>query len=143
MFDLRLLGWIMRRLPVREVYGRLLPWTLAGFVIMVISGALLFSAIPLRSYQNIFFRFKMILLLLAGLNVWIFNSRVYRRVTTWNLDAVPPRAARLAGALSLVLWVGIIFSGRMIAYNWFDCERQPQPEIINFLTNCVPVESEY
>jgi hypothetical protein len=28
----------------------------------------------------------------------------------------------------------------MIAYNWFDCDRQPQPDIINFLTSCVPSE---
>ena len=143
MFDLRLLGWIMRQVPVQEVYRRLLPWTLAGFVIMVVSGALLFSAIPLRSYQNIFFRFKVLLLLLAGLNVWVFNSRVYRRIAQWNLDGVPPKAARAAGALSLVLWFGIIFSGRMIAYNWFDCDRQPQAAIVNFLTSCVPVESLY
>jgi hypothetical protein len=143
MFDLRLLGLTMRRIPVSEVSRRLLPWTIAGFVIMVISGMLLFSAIPLRSYQNIFFRIKMVLLALAGLNVWIFHSKVYRGVTTWDLNVKTPRAARVAGALSLALWVGIIFSGRMIAYNWFDCEKQPQPAIINFLTSCVPAEPEY
>ena len=138
IFDLRLLGWTMRRISVSEFSRHLLPWTIAGFVIIVVSGVLLFSAIPLRSYQNIFFRIKMVLLALAGINVWIFHSKVYRRVTTWDLDAKPPRAARIAGALSLMLWGGIIFSGRMIAYNWFDCERQPQPAIINFLTSCVP-----
>jgi hypothetical protein len=141
MFDLRLLGWTMRRVPVSEVARRLLPWTVAGFVIMVISGTLLFSAIPLRSYQNIFFRVKMLMLMLAGLNVWIFQSGVYRRVEKWDLNGVPPRAARVAGVLSLVLWIGIVLSGRMIAYNWFDCDRQPQPAIINFLTSCVPTES--
>src|SRR6266702_3870662 len=125
MFDLRLLGW-----------------TIAGFVIMVISGTLLFFAIPLRSYQNIFFRGKMLLLLLAGLNILIFHSRVFPSVVKWDVDATPPRAARIAGALSLVLWIGIVFSGRMIAYNWFDCDRQPQTDIINFLTSCVPTESE-
>ena len=83
----------------------------------------------------------MVLLLLAGLNVWIFHSRVYPKVATWDVDGVPPRAARVAGALSLVLWIGIVVSGRMIAYNWFDCDRQPQPAIINFLTSCVPTES--
>jgi hypothetical protein len=140
MFDLRLLGWIMRSVPVSEVVGRLLPWTIAAFVIMVISGTLLVFAIPLRSYQNIFFRGKMLLLLLAGLNVWIFHTRVYPRVAAWDGAGVPPRAARVAGALSLALWIGIVFSGRMIAYNWFDCDRQPQPEIINFLTSCVPTE---
>jgi hypothetical protein len=143
MFDLRLLGWTMRRVPVSEVARRLLPWTAVGFVVMVISGTLLFSAIPLRSYQNIFFRAKMIMLMLAGVNVWIFHSGVYRRVTTWDLDGIPPRAARVAGALSLVLWVAIVLSGRMIAYNWFDCDRQPQPAIINLLTSCVPTASEH
>src|ERR1700687_5246612 len=138
MFDLRLLGWTMRSVPVSEVARRLLPWTVVGFVFMVISGTLLFTAIPVRSYQNIFFRTKMVMLLLAGLNVWIFHSGVYRRVTTWDVASSPPRAARVAGALSLVLWVCIVLSGRMIAYNWFDCDRQPQHPIVNFLTSCVP-----
>ena len=143
MFDLRLLGVTMRRVPASEVVDRLLPLTIAAFVIMVISGTLLFFAIPLRSYQSIFFRFKMLLLLLAGLNVWIFHSRVYPKVAAWDVDGVPPRAAKVAGALSLTLWIGIIFSGRMIAYNWFDCDRQPQAAIVNFLTSCVPMPSEF
>jgi hypothetical protein len=141
MFDLRLLGWTMRSVPVSEVIRRLRPWTIAGFVLMVISGSLLFFAIPLRSYQNIFFRTKMLLLLLAGLNVLIFHSHIFRDVAGWDTDAVPPRAARTAGALSLALWIGILFSGRMIAYNWFDCDRQPQPGIINLLTSCTATEA--
>jgi uncharacterized protein YacL len=142
MFDLRLLGWIMRKAPVSEVISRLLPWTIGAFVIMVISGTLLFYAIPLRSYQNIFFRGKMLLLLLAGLNVWVFHSRVYPKVlAAGDVEGVLPRAAKVAGAISLVLWISIVVSGRMIAYNWFDCDRQPQPAIINFLTSCVATES--
>jgi hypothetical protein len=141
MFDLRLLGWTMRKVPVSEVVDRLLPWTIAGFVIMVISGTLLFLAIPLRSYQSIFFRGKLLLMLLAGLNVWLFHSRVYPKVVTSDVEGSPPRAARIAGAVSLALWIGIIFSGRMIAYNWFDCDRQPQQAILNFLTSCVPTEA--
>jgi hypothetical protein len=141
MFDLRLLGLTMRKVPASEVLDRLLPVTIAAFVIMVISGTLLFYAIPLRSYQNIFFRFKMLLLLLAGLNVWIFHSRIYPKVVGRDVEGVPPTAARVAGAVSLVLWVGIVFSGRMIAYNWFDCDRQPQPDIINFLTSCAADEA--
>jgi hypothetical protein len=140
MFDLRLLGWIMRKVPVSEVIRRLQPWTIAGFVLMVITGTLLVYAIPLRSYQNIFFRTKMLLLLLAGVNVLLFHSRVFPSVAKWDADAIPPKAARVAGALSLVLWVCIVFSGRMIAYNWFDCDRQPQPAIINLLTSCSPTE---
>jgi hypothetical protein len=140
MFDLRLLGWTMRKVPVSEFANRVLPWTIAGFIVMVISGTLLFYAIPLRSYQNLFFRAKVIMMLLAGLNVWLFHSRVYPGVIKWDLDPIPPKAARIAGAVSLALWIGVVVSGRMIAYNWFDCDRQPQTALINFLTSCVPSE---
>jgi len=140
MFDLRLLGWTLRTVPISEVVRRLLPWTIAAFIIMVITGTLLFYAIPLRSYQNIFFRTKMLLMLVAGLNVWIFHSRVFPKLAKIDVDQIPPFAARRAGAISLVLWTSIVISGRMIAYNWFDCDRQPQPAIINFLTSCEPTE---
>src|SRR5438477_3241846 len=77
VLDLRLTGLTFRTVPVSEVVKRILPWQILGFVIMVISGVLLFYAIPIRSYQNIFFRLKLVLLLIAALNVWIFNSGVY------------------------------------------------------------------
>jgi hypothetical protein len=137
VFDLRLLGLVLRRVPVREVADKLLPWTIAGFVVMVITGALLFYAIPVRSFQSVFFRVKVIMLVLAGLNVWIFHTRIYRSVDAWGLDDVPPLAARIAAASSLILWGGIIVAGRMIAYNWFDCDLQPQSDFINWAAGCV------
>jgi hypothetical protein len=82
----------------------------------------------------------MLLMLVAGLNVLIFHHRVFPGVVKWDADPIPPKAARVAGALSLMLWIGIIISGRMIAYNWFDCDRQPQLAIINFLTSCAPTQ---
>jgi hypothetical protein len=120
-----------------------LPWAVAGFVVMVISGTLLVLAIPLRSYQNLFFRGKMILLVVAGLNAWIFHSRIYPKIVGWDADGVPPKAIRRAGGVSLALWIAIVFCGRMIAYNWFDCDRQPQAAIVNFLISCVPMPSEF
>jgi hypothetical protein len=136
LLDLRLVGVTMRRVPVSQVAGRLLPWARAGFVVMVVSGALLFYAIPVRAFHNIFFRLKVVMLILAGLNAWAFHSGVFRKVSEWGLNSVPPRRARMAGALSLVLWASIVVAGRMIAYNWFDCDRQPQPSIVNFLEGC-------
>ena len=121
MIDLRLLGVTMRRVPVSEVMERLVPWSGAGLLLMLTSGALLFYAAPLVRYQNIFFRLKMAALVLALLNAWLFRRTVYRRIADWDRDPVPPRQARLAGALSLVLWVIIITAGRMMAYQdyWF------------------------
>jgi len=137
VLDFRLLGWTFGTVPVSEVTDRLLPWMKAGFLVMVMSGALLFYAIPVRSYQNIFFRIKVVMLMLAGLNAWVFHTTVHRRVADWDVAARPPKGARVAGALSLALWVGIVVAGRMIAYNWFDCDKQPQPPAINWAAGCV------
>ena len=133
--DLRLLGLSLRNQPVSEMVRRLLPWMQAGFAIMVASGILLFYAIPVRSYQNVFFRAKLIFLVLAGLNVWIFHSGVYRSIEQWDRAPVAPRRARLAGAASLILWACIIVAGRLIAYNWFDCDI-PQREFIRVVAGC-------
>ena len=137
MLDLRLLGLTMKQVPVSEVTSRLLPWAKAGFVIMVITGLLLFYAIPVRTYQSIFFRVKVAMLLLAGLNVWLFHSRMERRVAEWDLAPITPVAARVAAIVSLILWAGIVVAGRMIAYNWFDCDIQPQSDFINWAAGCV------
>jgi hypothetical protein len=137
MLDLRLLGLTLVRVPMSEIERRLGPWMVAGFVVMVITGMLLFYAIPVRSYQSIFFRIKIVALVLAGLNAFVFHSTIDRRIAEWDGDPVPPRAARRAGARSLVLWAIIVVAGRMIAYNWFDCARQPQAPIVNALAGCV------
>ena len=120
MLDLRLLGVTLLKTPVSEVERRLLPWTAAGFVVMVVTGALLFYAIPVKSYLNIFFRVKVLLLVLAGINVFVFHSTIDRKKSEWDLSPKPPLQARLAGGISLFLWAGIVVTGRMIAYNWFD-----------------------
>src|SRR5258708_39096035 len=88
MLDLRLLGGTMSNAPVSEFMDRLLPWTAAGFVLMVISGALFFYAIPVRTYQNIFFRIKVVIVILSGLNVWFFHSGGYTRMADWGLGPV-------------------------------------------------------
>jgi hypothetical protein len=135
--DLRLLGWTLKQVPVSEVLDRVLPWAKVGAVIMVTTGALLFYAIPVRNYHNIFFRIKVVLLILAALNVWVFHNRVEKRIADWDLDPVAPPAARFAAGASLVLWSSVVVAGRMIAYNWFDCDIQPQPDFINWAAGCV------
>jgi hypothetical protein len=137
MFDLRLLGLTMTGVPMTQIRKRLGPWMAGGFIVMVSTGVLLFYAIPIRSYQSIWFRIKVVALILAGLNAFVFHSGIDRHVAEWDRDPVPPPAARRAGAASLVLWAIIVVVGRMIAYNWFDCDKQPQPRAINVLAGCV------
>ncbi len=120
MLDLRLLNIRLRQVPVSEVAGRLLPWAFVGFALMVVSGSLLFYSSPVRAFNNIFFRIKMGMLVLAGINAFVFHTTIYRSVPAWDRLPVTPLRARLAGLASLTLWVGVVVSGRMQAYNWFD-----------------------
>ena len=123
LVDLRLLGVGLRGVPVSEVAGRLLPWALAGFVFMAISGLLLFYSGPVRASANIFFRIKMVMIALTGINAVLFHFTIYRRVADWDCDPTPPLRARLAGFCSLLLWSGVVICGRMQAYNWFETAR--------------------
>lgn len=114
--DLRLLGLILKRERVSQVAGQILPLTWVGFAAMLGSGVLLFLAEASKSYYNPAFRFKMLLLVIAGLNPLIFHSTVYRNVSQWDDAATAPWRARLTAYLSLSLWSGIIVAGRAIAY---------------------------
>jgi hypothetical protein len=135
--DLRLLGRVFRDLPVSELTARLLPFTVAGFAIAAVSGSLLFYAIPVRTYQSLFFRIKLVMLLAAGANAWLFQRSTRTGALAWDRNPTPPLRARMAGAVSLVAWTTVIVMGRMIAYNWFDCDRQPQPAFVNWAAGCV------
>jgi uncharacterized membrane protein len=116
IFDLRLLGLIMKHEPVSRIGRQVLPWTWAGFIVMFITGVLLSIAESATNYSNLAFRIKLVLLLLVGLNPLIFHLTIYRKVNTWDVVNVTPRRARAAAVCSLVLWTGIIVAGRMIAY---------------------------
>ncbi len=88
VFDLRLLGWMLRRERVSELAGRLLPWTWAGFALQVVTGILLFSSEAVKVYTNPAFRVKMLLIFLAGVHALIFHWGVYRDVASWDDSGV-------------------------------------------------------
>jgi ABC-type multidrug transport system fused ATPase/permease subunit len=115
-FDLRLAGVLFRSRPVSEVFNQLRPYFLIGFPIMFISGGLLFTAHATQCYSSNYFRVKIFLIFLAGLNILIFHSTIDRRRDQWDKTPFPPLQARLAGVLSLVFWVSIIAAGRLFAY---------------------------
>lgn len=116
LLDLRLLGVVLRRRRVSEVLAQLNPLLIAGFAVMIVTGVLLFCGDPVAFYSTFFFRVKMIMLVLAGLNVLVFNRTIGRRVAEWDRDVSTPTGAKVAAILSLVLWIGIIAAGRGIAY---------------------------
>lgn len=114
--DLRLLGVVLRKEPVSEVAGQILPLTWAGFAVMVVSGLALFASEAAKVYFNPAFRFKLVLMALAGVNPLIFHRTVYRDVARWDRAPRTPARARAAAVISLTLWTGIVLAGRAIAY---------------------------
>ena len=114
--DLRLLGWAMPGERVSRAMERLLPWAWAGFAVQLVTGALLFSSEATHMVRNPAFRVKMALLIFAGFHALVFRLAVYRNVAAWDESATPPVAARVAGLLSLLIWVGVVAAGRFIGF---------------------------
>lgn len=117
-FDLRLLGLAMCDQPVSKVWKRVMPAAITGFVLMAITGILLFWAEAATAYNSTDFWIKMGLLLLATLNAGIFELTTHKQVSAWDNEKVLPMRARLAGMFSLFLWVAIIVTGRTMAYSF-------------------------
>ena len=115
MVDTRLLGLTSTRLPFSYLSERLLPWTWAAFACSAVTGTLLFAANATGYYANTPFRVKMVLLVLAGLNMLYFQQVTFRSVAAWDAGRPPP-AARLAGVISIALWCGVIGFGRWIGF---------------------------
>ncbi len=113
--DARLIGFASRQLRFTYVSDRLLPWTWGAFIGAAITGSLMFMANATTYAANIPFRFKMVLLLLAGINMLYFQFVTFRSVNSWDAGTPAP-AARLAGLLSIVLWCGVIGCGRWVGF---------------------------
>lgn len=116
ILDLRLMGLTFREEPVSKLAKRFLPWAWSGFVVQVVTGLLLFSSEATKMVGNAGFQYKMLMILIAGLNAFVFHSLAYQSVGKWDNDPVAPVSARIAGLVSILLWFGIVAAGRWIAY---------------------------
>jgi hypothetical protein len=117
--DLRLLGVSLQRARVTDVYRSLSPWFIAGFAVMFITGGMLFAGFATSAYGNPYFRFKVVVMSLAGANALVYHFTAGRRAAAWDEAARPPVAARAAGLVSLLIWASVIVAGRMISYTMF------------------------
>jgi hypothetical protein len=116
MVDLRLLGIHLRDRPAGELIAEVLPWTWASFAVAVCSGALLFASNATHYWGTVPFRAKMLLLVLAGLNMAVFHATTHRSVADWGRRPRTPRAAKISGGVSLTLWIGVVTLGRWIGF---------------------------
>lgn len=114
--DLRLMGYSAHRRGARQLIVDMLPFTWVAFVLAVASGVLMFLSNATAYFESMPFRFKLLAILIAGINMGIFHLTAYRKIGQWDDQLPPPKAARIAGFSSLTLWIVIIFLGRWIGY---------------------------
>jgi hypothetical protein len=134
--DLRMLGLCLTNVPASTIARRLDRPMMIGFAVMVVTGFLLYYAIPIRTTQSVWFRLKVILLIAAGINAMLFRNKMHAASLTWDRDPVPPKAVRIAAGLSMTLWTAVIIAGRCIAYDWYDCNKE-QSAFINWAAGCL------
>jgi hypothetical protein len=138
--DLRLLGATFRRTPVSAVSDQVLPFTVAGFAMMLITGLALFYAKPVFYYHNIWFRAKLVFIGIALINIAVFHIRVQRNRAAWDLAPNPPASARVSAVVSLLSWILVISMGRFMAYDWFECGK-PLSDFMNVAESCATSEA--
>jgi hypothetical protein len=118
-FDLRLLGMSMTGVRASRMYRRLMPWMFTGFAVMFITGVMLLAGFATNAYNNLYFRIKIVAMVLAAVNAFLYHRFTERRIAQWDDSAQPPTGARLAGVVSMSVWMTVIIAGRMMAYTMF------------------------
>jgi len=114
--DLRLVGVGSRALAVTKLSKDTLPWVWGAFILAAITGSLLFISKATSYVVNPYFLWKLVMLSLAGMNMMYFHFFTYRTVEHWDLDPSVPTGAKVAGALSLIFWLAVVFFGRAIGF---------------------------
>ena len=116
LIDLRLIGLISRERTIAQVSAAILPITWTAFACAAVSVGLLFCSNASVYAHNAYFQAKMALILVAGVNMLIYHLFTGRNAAGWAASAPIPRGARLAGMLSLSLWVAVVACGRWIGF---------------------------
>ena len=113
--DLRLLGWAMRSRSVSDVFAQLRNWKRLGFVVITVTGLLLWWCEPIKLWRSPSFWVKMVFFALVGVHALVFRNSVYRQGE--QLDVAITPKAKVAAVLSLLFWIGLVVSGRLIAFD--------------------------
>jgi hypothetical protein len=116
VIDLRLLGIASRDRPFKRMSSDILKWTWAAFALTALTGSLMFTTNASVYYHNFYFRTKMLLLLLAGINMLSFELTLGRAAHRWDRAPAAPPMGRAAAVLSLAIWISVIFAGRLIGF---------------------------
>jgi len=133
IIDLRLLGLASAGRSFERMASDIMKWTWVAFAVTAATGVLMFITNAAVYFHNNYFRAKIVLLVLAALNVAVFELTARRTVEQWDRAPSAPRVGRVVATVSLVIWVAVIFAGRMIGFTATRTSLdQPAPVEIDF-----------
>jgi len=127
IIDLRLLGVASTQRSFQRMASDILKWTWGAFALTAVTGSLMFITNASVYYHNFYFRTKMLLLALTGINMLFFELTAGRTIHGWDQAPSAPRAGKAVAAVSLALWIGIICVGRMIGFTTTRAAAAPPP----------------
>jgi len=116
LVDLRIWRLLERDMPLPEVAQRFLPAIWPVLLILLITGSLLIIGEPRRSLLNFTFYLKMALLAVAIMLTVGLQRSISSSQNFWDRDRWRRMAGRFAATVSILVWCGILFAGRWIAY---------------------------
>jgi len=116
LVDLRFYRALQRDVPLADVARRFLPTIWPVLLILLITGSLLIIGEPRRSLLNTTFYLKMALLAVAVLLTLALQWSLRAAPEFWERDRRRRIAGQLAATVSILVWCGILFAGRWIAY---------------------------
>jgi hypothetical protein len=114
--SLRVLGLVMANRPVASIAKIALPWAEGGLSANLITGFFVFAAQAVDMYTNTAFRWKMAMVLLAGINILLIEMTIKRNIGNWGERGPAPGIAKFSAAVSLLLWFGIVAMSRVIGF---------------------------
>jgi hypothetical protein len=112
VLNLRLMGVMMRDRSMPQLFRELETWTLSSLIVILVSGAMLFASEAVKTFHSSPFRIKMVLLLAAV----VFHYTISRRLMRKEEGRLSPVLTKVAGSLSIALWMGVGFAGRAIGF---------------------------
>ncbi len=116
VIDLRLLGVASAYRSFERMAADIMVWTWAAFAVTAVTGVLMFITNAVVYSGNVYFQVKVGLLVLAALNVLVFELTARRTVRQWDQAASAPPIGKVVASVSLVVWIAVIFAGRMIGF---------------------------
>ena len=138
IIDLRMMGVAFRNVPFSRLNDKVLPITMMAFGMMVFTGLVTFFGRQPATfyYHDVWFRLKMIFLVLASINIFWFHFKVQTSQAEWDAMPTPPTKVRISGAVSMLCWILVIVFGRFIAYDWYKCDKLQPTSILDAFAEC-------